>query len=169
MAKNSCQKVPKCDFQTQLSNSISNVKNHPNLSKKKISLRNINLGALFLSLLIFCSIKIERLLFLKFLKNLAFFDSYFWPFEKSEEKISHFCNQCNHNFNLKCFYQIPLTWWKTYSTVYAVFKIPLQKRVQKRCISTNACPLYFNRALDPDSQHTLASSLNLWKYSKKIP
>ena len=33
------------------------------------------------------SIKIERLLFLKFLKILAFFDSYFWPFNKSEEKI----------------------------------------------------------------------------------
>ena len=26
----------------------------------------------------------------------------------------HFCNQCNHAFNLKCFYQIPLTWWKPY-------------------------------------------------------
>ena len=34
-----------------------------------------------------CSIKIEWLLFLKFLKILAFFDSYFWPFNKSEEKI----------------------------------------------------------------------------------
>ena len=33
------------------------------------------------------SIKIERLLFLKFLKILAFFDSYFWPFNKSEEII----------------------------------------------------------------------------------
>ena len=41
----------------------------------------------FLFLLILCSTKIERLLFLKFLKNLAFFDSYFWPFYKSEEKI----------------------------------------------------------------------------------
>ena len=40
---------------------------------KKISLKNINLGAYFLFLLILCSIKIERLLFLKFLKNLAFF------------------------------------------------------------------------------------------------
>ena len=50
-------------------------------------LKNINLGAHFLFLLILCSIKIERLLFLKFLKNLAFFDSYFWPFNKSEEKI----------------------------------------------------------------------------------
>ena len=38
-------------------------------------------------LLILCSIKIERLLFLKFLKILAFFDGYFWPFNKSEEKI----------------------------------------------------------------------------------
>ena len=50
-------------------------------------MNNINLGAHFLFLLILCSIKIERLLFLKFLKILAFFDSYFWPFNKSEEKI----------------------------------------------------------------------------------
>ena len=50
-------------------------------------MKNINLGAHFLFLVILCSIKIERLLFLKFLKNLAFFDSYFWPFNKSEEKI----------------------------------------------------------------------------------
>ena len=69
MAKNSHQKVPKSDFQSQF------------------SLNNINLGAHFLFLLILCSIKIERLLFLKFLKILAFFDSYFWPFNKSEEKI----------------------------------------------------------------------------------
>ena len=40
---------------------------------------------MFLSIL--CSIKIERLLFLKFLRNLAFFDSYFWPFNKTHEKI----------------------------------------------------------------------------------
>ena len=50
--------------------------------------KNISdLGAHFLFFLILCSFKIERLLFLKFLKNLAFFDSYFWPFNKSEEKI----------------------------------------------------------------------------------
>ena len=40
---------------------------------------------MFLSIL--CSIKIERHLFLKFLKNLALFDSYFWPFNKTHEKI----------------------------------------------------------------------------------
>ena len=79
-------------------------------------MKNINLGATFLFLSILCSIKIERLLFLKFLKNLAFFDSYFWPFNKTHEKNHcHFCDQCNHGFNLKCFYLIPLTWWKTYS------------------------------------------------------
>ena len=44
---------------------------------KKNSLKNINLGATFLFLVILCSIKIERLLLLKILKNLAFFDSYF--------------------------------------------------------------------------------------------
>ena len=50
-------------------------------------MKNINLGATFLFLSILCSIKIERLLFLKFLKFLAFFDSYFWLFNKSHEKI----------------------------------------------------------------------------------
>ena len=52
-----------------------------------LALNNINIGAHLLFLLILCSIKIERLLFLKFLKILAFFDSYFWPFNKSEDKI----------------------------------------------------------------------------------
>ena len=47
---------------------------------------------------------------------LALFDVYFWPFNKSHEKNQyHFCDQCNHSFNLKCFYQIPLTCWKTYT------------------------------------------------------
>ena len=50
-------------------------------------LKNINLRAHFLFLLLLCRIKIEWLLFLKFLKNLAFLDSYFWPFNKSEGKI----------------------------------------------------------------------------------
>ena len=46
---------------------------------------------------------------------LALFDVYFWPLNKSHEKINaFFFDQCNHSFNLKCFYQIPLTWWKTY-------------------------------------------------------
>ena len=82
MAKNSRQKVPKSDFQSQFS--MSKI---IQIFLKKNSLKNINLGAHFLFLLILCSIKIERLLFLKFLKNLAFFDSYFWPFNKSEEEI----------------------------------------------------------------------------------
>ena len=60
-----------------LSKWIFYVKNHPNLSKKKISLKNINLGAHFLFLLILCNIKIEWLLFLKFLKNLAFLKAIF--------------------------------------------------------------------------------------------
>ena len=55
--------------------------------RKKNSLKNINLGAHFLFSSILCSTKIEWLLLLKFLKILAFFDSYFWPFDKSEEKI----------------------------------------------------------------------------------
>ena len=44
---------------------------------KKFFLKNINLGATFLFLSILCSIKIEQLLFLKFLKNLAFFRQLF--------------------------------------------------------------------------------------------
>jgi len=63
------------------------VKNHPNHFNFFFSLNNINLRVHFLFLIILCSIKIERLLFLKFLKIKAFFDSYFWPFYKSEEKI----------------------------------------------------------------------------------
>ena len=83
MAKNSRQKVPKSDFQSQFSTSKI-----IGIFQKKFSLENINLGAHFLFLLVLCSMKIERLLFLKFLKILAFFDSYFWPFNKSHEKIN---------------------------------------------------------------------------------
>ena len=82
MAKNKRQKVPKSDFQSRFSKSKI-----LRIFLKKISLKNINLGATFLFLSILCSIKIERLLFLKFLKILPFFDSYFWPFNKTHEKI----------------------------------------------------------------------------------
>ena len=82
MAKNSRQKVPKFDFQGQFSTSQM-----IRIFLKKFLLKIINLWAHFLFLLILCSTKIELLLTLKFLKNLAFFDSYFWPFNKSEEKI----------------------------------------------------------------------------------
>ena len=82
MAKNSCQKVPKSDFQSQfLASKIIQI------FQIKFSLKNINLGAPFLFLSILCSIKIEQFLFLKFLKKLAFFDSYFWPFNNTNEKI----------------------------------------------------------------------------------
>ena len=83
MAKNRQQKVPKSDFQSRL----SNIKNPSNLSKKKIFLKNINLGATFLLLSILCTIKIEQLLFLKFLKNLAFFWQLFLAINKTHEKI----------------------------------------------------------------------------------
>ena len=82
MAKNRCQKVPKSDFQSQFSTSKLLW-----IFLEKFWLKNINLGAIFLFLSIFCSTKIERLLVLKFLKILAFFDSYFWPFNKTHEKI----------------------------------------------------------------------------------
>ena len=82
MAKNRRQKVPKSDFQSRFSTSKILW-----IFLKKFLLKNINLGATFLFLSILCSIKIERFLFLKFLKILAFFDSYFWPFNKTHEKI----------------------------------------------------------------------------------
>ena len=81
MAKNRRQKVPKSDFQSRFSTSkilwIFLKKNFV----EKYQFRTF----LFLSVL--CRIKIEQLLFLKFLKNLAFFDSYFWPFNKTHKKI----------------------------------------------------------------------------------
>ena len=68
MATNRCQKVPKSDFQSRFS-MLKIIQTF-----LKINLwDNINLGAHFLFLSILCSFKIERLLFLKFLKNLAFF------------------------------------------------------------------------------------------------
>ena len=110
MAKNCRQKVPKFDFQSQFSTSKI-----IRILLIFFSLKNINLGAHFLFLLILCSIKIERLLFLKFLKILAFLTAIFGHFTSLREKNQgHFCNQCNNVFNLKCFYQILLTWWKTY-------------------------------------------------------
>ena len=78
MAKNRHHKVPKSDFQSRFLRSKI---------LKKISLKNTNLGAAFLFSSILCSIKIEWLLFLKFLKHLAFFDSYFWPFNKTHENL----------------------------------------------------------------------------------
>ena len=83
MAKNRRQKVPKSDFQSRFSTSKI-----LQIFLKKILLKNINLGATYLFLSILCSIKIEQLLFLKFKKKLAFFDSYFWLFTKSHEKIN---------------------------------------------------------------------------------
>ena len=83
MAKNRRQKLPKSDFQSRFSASKI-----LQIFLKKNLLENINLGATFLFLSILCSIKIERLLSLKFLKNLAFFEVYFWPFNKSHEKIN---------------------------------------------------------------------------------
>ena len=78
-------------------------------------MKNINLGATFLFLSILCSIKIERLLFLKFLKSLAFFDSYFWPFNKPHEKIiAIFVISTIMASIWKVFHQIPLKWSKTY-------------------------------------------------------
>ena len=49
---------------------------------------------------------------------MAFFWQLFLAILKVRGKNQgNFCKQFNHAFNLKCFYQIPLTWWKTYSAL----------------------------------------------------
>ena len=73
--------MPKSDFESWFS--MSKILR---IFLKKNLLKNINLGAHFVVLPILCII--ERLLFLKFLNNLALFDSYFWPFNKSQEKTN---------------------------------------------------------------------------------
>ena len=78
---------------------------------------------MFLSIL--CSIKIERLLFLKFLKILAFFDSYFWPFNKTHEKIIAI-------FVISAII-IPLTWWKTYWPSYTDHETTNMRKIDIVC------------------------------------
>ena len=108
MTKTRRQKVPKSDFQSWFSMSKT-----LQIFLKKNSVKNINLGATFLFLSILSSIKIERLLLLKFLKMLAFFDSYFWPFNKTHEKIIAILVISAIMASIwNVFYQIPLTWWK---------------------------------------------------------
>ena len=53
---------------------------------------------------------------------LAFFDIYFW--QVSWKNQYPFCDQGNYGFNVKCFYQIPLTWWKTYRWVHKLCRNP---------------------------------------------
>ena len=59
---------------------------------------------------------LERLRWFLTLKlTLKNFDSYFWPLNKSNLKIiANYSDKRNKDFNLKCFYLISLTWWKTY-------------------------------------------------------
>ena len=110
MAKNSCQKKPK--FSEILGTKVFHIWCYT----KSLKTKNVPLNW-YSSMKIF----LERFGWFLTLKidfenqNLALFDSYFWPFIKSHEKNQiHFCDQYNHTFNLKCFYRIPLTWWKTY-------------------------------------------------------
>ena len=74
MAKNSRQKVPKSDFQSQFSTSKIT-----RIFLKIFLLKNINLGAHFLFLPILCSIKIER-------------SKKIWPFDSSQEKVTSIFN-----------------------------------------------------------------------------
>ena len=71
-AKNSCQKGPKSEFQSRFSTSKI-----LQIFLKKNLLKNVNLGTHFLFLSILCSMKIERLLFLKFLKFWLFLTAFF--------------------------------------------------------------------------------------------
>ena len=50
-------------------------------------MKNINFGAHFLCLLLLCSIKNWTTFRPKISEKFGFFDSYFWPFSKFEEKI----------------------------------------------------------------------------------
>ena len=72
MAKNRCQKVPKSNFQSWSSTS----KIH-RIFLKKCFVEKYQFRSNFFVLSILCSIKIERLLFLKFLKIWLFFTAIF--------------------------------------------------------------------------------------------
>ena len=105
MAKNSCQKKP--NVLEILGTKIVQFWCYTKLIKTKKLLLNW-----YFSTKIFFR-KIRRIFDVEN-QILALFDVYFWPFNKSREKTIPFFDQYNHSFNLKCFYQIPLTWWKTY-------------------------------------------------------
>ena len=106
MAKNGCQKKP-IFFRNFRNKSCSILMLHKIYKNKKVAPKLIFFNEIFLG---FLTLKIN-------FENqiLTLFDVYFWPFNMFHEKINTiFCDQCNHSFNLNCFYQIPLTWWKTY-------------------------------------------------------
>ena len=54
-----------------------------------------------------------------------------------KKKSYNFCDQCYHSLDLKCFYQIPLTWWKTYEAGYDCITIP---GAVKNTVNMNAVP-----------------------------
>ena len=106
--------------QKKLSIKAKFFRNFRNKSRSILMLHKINKNKRCAPKLIFFNEKkIERFgWFLKLKINfenqiLALFDGYFWPWPWKNQ--IHFCDQFNHTFNLKCFYQIPLTWWKTYT------------------------------------------------------
>ena len=94
-------------------------------------MKNINLGATFLFLSILCSIKIERLLFLKFLKNLAFFDSHFWPFNKTDEKLIRVGSKLEFKFEHSIDHWSKMVqdlfWWKQWDINYGSFFLIVTK------------------------------------------
>ena len=93
---------------------------------------------------------------------LALFDGYFWPFNKSHEKNQiYFCNQCNHASDLKCFYQIPLTWWKTYGRTFKQW-LWLNDWAVRVGENIGSSPTLFSRRL------TLITENSNWEFNLEI-
>ena len=80
------------------------------------SLENINLGAQLLSKTFFDSSIFKNNLFLKWCCQILIFAGLITLAKNVQKSFQcNFCNQWNISFILKSFYQIPLTWSKTYS------------------------------------------------------
>ena len=111
MAKNSCQKKP--HFSEILGTKVVQFWCYTKLVKTK----NMPLNWYFSTRKIFRKIRvifdIENWLWK------SDFGSYFWPFNKSHERINAiFVIHTIMALIWNGFYQIPLTWWKTYDVVY---------------------------------------------------
>ena len=110
MAKNSCQKKP--NFLEILGTKVVQFWCYTKLIKTKKLLLNW-----YFSTKIFFR-KIRRIFDVENRLWKSDFGT-FWRLFLAIQQVSWknqylFFDQCNDSFNLKCFYQIPLTWWKTY-------------------------------------------------------
>ena len=119
MAKNRLQKVPKSDFQSQFS--MSKILQ---IFIKKFLLKNINLGAHFLFSSILRSMKLERLLFLKFLKNLAFLTAIFGHLASLIKKPMSFLWSVQSWLESEMFF-IKFYWHREKITIWSSYKASL--------------------------------------------